>query len=126
MIKKFEAYKDSEKIDTQFIIDAFVDFIDAGANYNHSDYHFKINIVILCNTNKISQNLHIRRNYDKLKYFIDYSKNQLETLEEINTAILRVKDELGLFPKIITHFYGSDIQFSIQYSVKDNETYKRI
>jgi replicative superfamily II helicase len=100
MIKKFENFE-NKKVDTEYITNAFVEFIDDGCTYEKDEKYFEIFIDmpgIRSGERKWEKN-------PKIESYLSASKKQTELLEDINVSIKRIYDEFKIFPKITEEDY---------------------
>jgi len=102
MIKKFESFEKSG-IDTDELKLIFWEFIEAGATGIAADLEYleggffdiwiPVEKVINCEYPTLKP-------IERMDQYIMSSKKQTETLEEINVAIKRAFDQLGILPQI--------------------------
>lgn len=119
MIKKFEVYSDPLNPFRQYLVEAFVDFLDDGGEINERD-----TIEIFIKIPEIFKKygaLSMDFNYDELKSYIDLSKKHTDILEDIDVAIKRVYEEFKIMPKLYHYeedgyddgFYGIVVEYEI-------------
>lgn len=105
MIKRFESFNNDIKVED--FLDAFAEFIDEGADYEHCmEYegdqspYFQIfidvpfinldNLVTFESDNTIKD----------INYYINRTKEQLDVFEDINVCIKRIYDKYQIYPNI--------------------------
>ena len=112
MIKKFEAFEKKPEIDRKrfasFFREAFIDFIDEDKISIHDiDDLFG---AIICLPNDNGEEFHL----NDISDIISKYKQEIEVIEEIKVAILRIKDEFGIEPdymKIYFSVYKIEYEF---------------
>jgi hypothetical protein len=96
MIKKFESFK----LDSQYFIDVFSEFIDEGNGYEFSQTGNKTYFEIFIDIPGVRKGERKWENSPKIESYLSASKKQTEILEDINVAIKRIYDKFKIFPKI--------------------------
>jgi len=87
MLKNFQSFNERyrELLDIQFIKDAFADLIDEGAETSGGSTYFTILI-----------NMPSDKNLQSIDDYKEYSKKLSDTIDEVEIAIKRIEDELGI------------------------------
>lgn len=86
MLKNFQSFNEArELLDVQFIKYAFADLIDEGAIVDGGSTYLSIFV-----------NMPSSNNLKSMKEYKDHYKKLGETIEEIDIAIKRIEDELGI------------------------------
>lgn len=112
MIKKFEAFEKKPEIDRKrfasFFREAFIDFIDEDKiKIDYYDKTFRAVIGLSVNNGSSFY-------LNDMSDIISKYKQEIEVIEEIKVAILRIKDEFGIEPdymKIYFSVYKIEYEF---------------
>ena len=107
MIKRFENFNNDIKVED--FIDAFAEFIDEGADYEHCIqyegeqapyFQIFIDVPFINLDSLVSQTWESDSIVKDINYYINRTKEQLDVFEDINVSIKRIYDKYQVYPKI--------------------------